>query len=134
MVGQETALTVTVDPVKGRFSTWYEMFPRSCAPEPGRPGTLRDCEARLPYVAGMGFDVLYLPPIHPIGAHQRKGRNNREAAAPDDVGSPWAIGARSGGHKAVHPELGTLDDFRSLVARARELGMAIALDLAFQCS
>jgi starch synthase (maltosyl-transferring) len=134
VVRQDAPLGVGVDPIQARFSTWYEMFPRSCAPDPGRHGTLRDCEARLPYVAGMGFDVLYLPPIHPIGTHERKGRNNRQQAEPDDVGSPWAIGARAGGHKAIHAELGTLEDFRSLVARARELGIALALDLAFQCS
>ena len=131
---QEPALAVVVDPVKARFSAWYEMFPRSSAAEPGRHGTLRDCEARLRYVAEMGFDVLYLPPVHPIGTHQRKGRNNRQRAEPDDVGSPWAIGARAGGHKAIHPELGTFEDFRSLVARARELGIDVALDLAFQCT
>ena len=97
-------------------------------------GTFADCEARLPYVAAMDFDVLYLPPIHPIGVTERKGPNNRARATADDVGSPWAIGADAGGHKAVHPPLGTLDDFRRLVARAEELGMEIALDLAFQCS
>ncbi|MBW1992570.1 MAG: alpha-1,4-glucan--maltose-1-phosphate maltosyltransferase [Deltaproteobacteria bacterium] len=127
-------LTVVVDPVKARFSTWYEMFPRSCAPVPGRHGTFRDCEARLPYIAGMGFDVLYLPPIHPIGRTNRKGRNNAPQAGPGDVGSPWAIGAAEGGHKAVHPELGSLEDFRHLVEKAREFGLDIALDLAFQGS
>ena len=106
------------------------MFPRS-AGEPGRHGTFRDCEARLEYVASMGFDVLYLPPIHPIGRTGRKGRNNTLAAGPDDVGSPWAIGAAEGGHKAVHPDLGTIEDFRRFVARAREHGLEIALDVAF---
>ena len=97
--------------VRARFSTWYELFPRSCAAEPGRHGTLRDVEARLPYVAEMGFDVLYLPPIHPIGRSFRKGRTTRVTAEPGDVGSPWAIGANEGGHTAIHPELGTLEDF-----------------------
>jgi len=110
------------------------VFPRSCAPEPGRHATFRDCEAWLPYIAGMGFDVLYLPPIHPIGRAFRKGRNNVEAATPDDVGSPWAIGAAEGGHTAIHPPLGTLEDFRRLVARTRDAGLEVALDVAFQCS
>jgi starch synthase (maltosyl-transferring) len=127
-------LTVMVDPVRARFSTWYEMFPRSCSPEPGRHGTFKDCEARLPYIAGMGFDVLYLPPIHPIGRTNRKGKNNNPVARPEDVGSPWAIGAAEGGHQAVHPQLGTLEDFRHFVARAREHGFEVALDLAYQGS
>jgi starch synthase (maltosyl-transferring) len=127
-------LEVIVDAPRARFSTWYELFPRSCSPEPGRHGTFRDCEARLPYVADMGFDVLYLPPIHPIGRTHRKGRNNSPIARPDDVGSPWGIGSAEGGHKSIHPELGTLDDFRRLVARAAEYGIQIALDIAFQCS
>lgn len=127
-------LGIVVDPTKARFSTWYEMFPRSCAAEAGRYGTLADCQKRLPYIAAMGFDVLYLPPIHPIGRTHRKGRNNAPRAAAQDPGSPWAIGSEAGGHKAVHPELGTLEDFRTLVARAREQGIEIALDLAFQCS
>ncbi|GIX47337.1 MAG: alpha-1,4-glucan:maltose-1-phosphate maltosyltransferase [Candidatus Tectimicrobiota bacterium] len=127
-------LRVVVDRERARFSTWYEMFPRSCAPEPGRHGTFRDVEARLPYVAAMGFDVLYFPPIHPIGRTHRKGKNNALVAALDDVGSPWAIGAAEGGHKAVHPQLGTLEDFRRLVQRAQEYGIEIALDIAFQCS
>jgi len=127
-------LGVIVDRERARFSTWYELFPRSCAPVPGRHGTFRDCEAWLPYVASMGFDVLYLPPIHPIGRTLRKGRNNAVEAGPDDVGSPWAIGAAEGGHLAVHPELGTIDDFRTLVASAAAHGLEVALDLAFQCS
>jgi starch synthase (maltosyl-transferring) len=127
-------LPLEVDRPRARFSTWYEFFPRSCALEPGRHGTLADCEARLPYVAEMGFDVLYLPPIHPIGRSFRKGKNNAVTALPDDVGSPWAIGAAEGGHKAIHPELGTIDDFRRLVRRARDLGIDIALDIAFQCA
>lgn len=127
-------LGVVVDREKARFSTWYEMFPRSCASQPERHGTFKDCEARLPYIAKMGFDVLYLPPIHPIGRTHRKGRNNATVAQPDDPGSPWAIGAVEGGHKAVHPELGTLEDFRRLVAKAHEYGIEVALDLAYQCS
>jgi starch synthase (maltosyl-transferring) len=127
-------LRITVDRERARFSTWYELFPRSCAPEPGRHGTFRDCEARLPAIAQMGFDVLYLPPIHPIGRTNRKGKNNSPSAGPDDPGSPWAIGAEEGGHDAVHPALGTLDDFRRFLERARALGLEIALDLAFQCS
>jgi starch synthase (maltosyl-transferring) len=154
-------LAVTVDRERARFSTWYELFPRSCATAPPGPaavapiaggaepalqevdapttarprhGTFRDVEAWLPYVASMGFDVLYLPPIHPIGTAFRKGRNNSVLAQPDDPGSPWAIGAAEGGHKAIHPELGTLDDFRSLVERAKHHGIEVALDVAYQAS
>ena len=127
-------IRVTVDRLKARFSSWYEMFPRSCSPTPGQHGTFRDCEARLPYIAGMGFDVLYLPPIHPIGVTARKGRNNAVRCGERDPGTPWAIGSREGGHKSIHPPLGTLDDFHSLVKRAGEHGIEIALDIAFQCS
>jgi len=127
-------LQVTVDRERARFSTWYEMFPRSAAAEPGRHGTLKDVAARLPYVATMGFDVLYLPPIHPIGTSFRKGRNNSIEATDDDVGSPWGIGSKEGGHKAIHPDLGSLQDFRQLVGAAQEYGIEIALDVAFQCS
>ncbi|MBV8201426.1 MAG: alpha-1,4-glucan--maltose-1-phosphate maltosyltransferase [Acidobacteria bacterium] len=127
-------LTVVVDRERARFSSWYEMFPRSCSPVPGRHGTFRDLVERLPQVAEMGFDVLYLPPIHPIGSTNRKGKNNSPVAGPDDVGSPWAIGSPQGGHKAILPELGTVEDFRRVIARARDLGLEIALDVAFQCS
>jgi starch synthase (maltosyl-transferring) len=127
-------LQVIVEPLQARFSSWYEMFPRSCAAEIGRHGTFTDCEERLPYIAEMGFDVLYLPPIHPIGQTHRKGKNNAPQAGPDDPGSPWAIGSPEGGHRAVHPRLGTLEDFRRFVARAEEFGITVALDLAFQCS
>ncbi len=127
-------LEVIVDRKRARFSSWYELFPRSCADEPARHGTLLDCLKRLDYVAEMGFDVLYLPPIHPIGYVNRKGKNNAETAAPDDSGSPWAIGSKEGGHKAIHPKLGTIEDFKLLAARTKELGMEIALDLAFQCA
>jgi starch synthase (maltosyl-transferring) len=132
------ASSVTLDLVADRkraaFSTWYEMFPRSAAVEPGHHGTFRDVEARLPYLAEMGFDVLYFPPIHPIGRVNRKGMNNTLTANPGDVGSPWAIGAAEGGHKDILPQLGTLEEFRRLQAKARELRMEIALDLAFQCA
>jgi starch synthase (maltosyl-transferring) len=131
---QEPALALEVDRERARFSSWYELFPRSTAGTPGAYGTLADCEARLPYVADMGFDVLYLPPIHPIGSSERKGPNNQPSTNPRDPGSPWAIGSSAGGHKAIDPQLGSLADFRSLVARARALGLEIALDIAFQCS
>ncbi|HLY21984.1 MAG TPA: alpha-1,4-glucan--maltose-1-phosphate maltosyltransferase [bacterium] len=127
-------LPVVVDRARARFGAWYEMFPRSTSLEPGRHATFRDCEARLPYVASMGFDILYLPPIHPIGRDHRKGRNNAEAAGAGDPGSPWAIGAAEGGHTAIHPELGTFEDFRRLIIRARGCGLEIALDLAYQCA
>ena len=127
-------LDVVVDPVLARYSTWYELFPRSASPEPGRHGTFKDCAARLPDIAQMGFDVLYLPPIHPIGRIQRKGPNNALVAGPEDSGSPWAIGAAEGGHLAIHPELGSAEDFRALVDAARSHGIAIALDIAFQCA
>ena len=112
-------LSVTVDRERARFSTWYEVFPRSCASEAGRHGTFRDCEKWLPYIASMGFDVVYLPPIHPIGRKFRKGKNNAEVAQASDVGSPWAIGSAEGGHKAIHPELGTLEDFQHFERRRR---------------
>ncbi len=130
----ERELCVVVDREKASCSAWYELFPRSAAAEPGRHGTLRDVIARLPYVAEMGFDVLYLPPIHPIGRSHRKGKNNVTSPEGDDVGSPWAIGSREGGHKAIHPDLGTFDDFHELVETARGHGIEVALDLAFQCS
>jgi starch synthase (maltosyl-transferring) len=130
----DRVLRVWVDRELARFSTWYELFPRSTADEPGRHGTLRDVEKRLPYVAGMGFDVLYLPPIHPIGRAFRKGPNNTLTPGPNDPGSPWAIGGPEGGHTAVHPDLGTLDDFDRLLAAAKRHGVEIALDIAFQCS
>lgn len=125
-------LAVLVDRPKAQFSAWYEMFPRSSSTDPGRHGTFADCESRLPYIASMGFDVLYLPPIHPIGITNRKGKNNVPTAESGDPGSPWAIGSHAGGHMAVHPELGTLEDFRRLVEEAKEHGIEIALDLALQ--
>lgn len=127
-------LAVVVDRDKAGFSAWYELFPRSCTSDPRRHGTFKDCEARLPYVAGMGFDVLYLPPIHPIGRTFRKSKNNDPNGKPDSVGSPWAIGAAEGGHRAIHADLGTEEDFRRLVTKSKEHGLEIALDLAFQCA
>jgi starch synthase (maltosyl-transferring) len=126
-------LPLTVDRQRARFGAWYELFPRSYGP--GRAhGTFRDLEAHLPYVAELGFDILYLPPIHPVGTTHRKGANNALVSEPGDPGVPWAIGSEEGGHTAVHPQLGTLADFRRLVRRAGELGMEIALDIAFQTS
>ena len=128
------AMPLVADRPKARFSSWYELFPRSAGTEPGVHGTLRDVEARIPAIAAMGFDVLYFPPIHPVGRIQRKGKNNALVTEEGDVGSPWAIGADEGGHKSILPELGTADDFRSLVGKAKEAGLDIALDIAFQCA
>ncbi len=125
---------VLVERELAAFSAWYELFPRSWGPAPGVHGTLADVEAHLPYVAGMGFDILYLPPVHPIGTAYRKGPNNSEAAGPDDPGSPWAIGGPEGGHTAVHPALGTVDDLARLVRSAADHGLELALDVALQCS
>ncbi|HEX6926045.1 MAG TPA: alpha-1,4-glucan--maltose-1-phosphate maltosyltransferase [Longimicrobiaceae bacterium] len=127
-------LAVQVDRVAARFASWYELFPRSMSDDPNRHGTFDDVIRKLPYVRDMGFDVLYFPPIHPIGHTFRKGKNNSLAAKPGDPGVPYAIGSEEGGHKAVHPELGTLEDFRRLVAAAREHGLEIALDFAIQVS
>ena len=127
-------LEVAVDREKARFSTWYELFPRSCSPEAGRHGTFHDCETSIPYIASMGFDVVYFPPIHPIGRSFRKGKNNSTESQPSDVGSPWAIGAVEGGHKSIHPELGTVADFKRFVAKAAEHRLEVALDIAFQCT
>ena len=130
----EPPLSVHVDRERARYSTWYEMFPRSASGDAARHGTFADVEKLLTYVASMGFDVLYLPPIHPIGMTERKGPNNRTAAEEGDPGSPWAIGNRDGGHKAIHSELGTAEDFRHLLAAAGSLGIEVALDIAFQCT
>jgi starch synthase (maltosyl-transferring) len=127
-------LTLFVDRVRARFSTWYELFPRSYSPTPGAHGTFRDAAERLPAVRDMGFDVIYLPPIHPIGQDHRKGRNNTLVAQPGDVGSPWAIGGPEGGHDAIHPQLGDENDFAYFVEQAQRLGMEVALDFAIQCS
>lgn len=127
-------LEVDVDRPAAAFAAWYEMFPRSQSPEPGRHGTFRDVIKRLPYVRDLGFDVLYFTPIHPIGRTHRKGRNNTLSAGPGDPGSVYAIGSDEGGHTAIHPELGTLEDFRALVQAAAGHGLEIALDIAVQCS
>jgi starch synthase (maltosyl-transferring) len=127
-------LLVEVDRERARFSTWYEMFPRSCTSDPARHGTFRDCLQRLGYIANMGFDVLYFPPIHPIGRTGRKGKNNALYPLPEDVGSPWAIGAKEGGHNDIHPQLGTLQDFQALLKKANQMGIELALDLAYQCA
>jgi starch synthase (maltosyl-transferring) len=120
-------LAIEVDRKRAAYSTWYELFPRSV-------GTLRDVIDELPRVARMGFDVLYMPPIHPIGVAHRKGKNNAVHAQPGDVGSPWAIGGAEGGHTAIHPDLGTMQDFDALVAAAKSHGIELALDIAFQVS
>ncbi|MGH9688133.1 MAG: alpha-1,4-glucan--maltose-1-phosphate maltosyltransferase [Candidatus Acidiferrales bacterium] len=130
----ERELVVQVDRERARFSSWYEMFPRSCTNDPSQHGTFSSCIGRLDYVAEMGFDVLYLPPIHPVGEVERKGKNNSTAPSPEDSGSPWAIGSPFGGHKAIHPQLGTMDDFKLLLAEAKKRGIEVALDLAFQCA
>ena len=127
-------LKVTVDPVLARFGSWYELFPRSCAPLGKRHGTLKDCEAVLPRIANMGFDIAYLPPVHPIGGSFRKGKNNALTPGPDDPGSPWAIGSADGGHKSIHPELGHLGGFSEPGAQRTRTQLEIALDIAFQCS
>ena len=130
----EKPMPLWVDRERARFSAWYELFPRSCSPIEGRHGTLHDVEERLPEIARMGFDILYLPPIHPVGTAYRKGKNNAVSAEPGDVGSPWAVGGKEGGHTAILPELGTLADFDELVKAAQANGLEIALDIAFQCA
>jgi starch synthase (maltosyl-transferring) len=130
----ERVLPVQVDRVAARFAAWYELFPRSMADDAGRHGTFDDVIRKLPYVRDMGFDVLYFTPIHPIGLAHRKGKNNTLGAGADQPGSPYAIGSREGGHKAVHPGLGTLEDFRRLVRAAHEHGLELALDFAIQVS
>jgi starch synthase (maltosyl-transferring) len=125
---------VWVDRVRARFGAWYEMFPRSAGADPARSGTFREAAALLPRIADLGFDVVYLPPVHPIGTSFRKGRNNALVAGPTDPGSPWAIGSPEGGHTAVDPGLGTLEDFAAFVREAERLRLEVALDLAWQCS
>jgi starch synthase (maltosyl-transferring) len=127
-------LEIVIDRRAAQFAAWYEMFPRSQGRVPGQSATFDDCIARLGEVASLGFDVVYLAPIHPIGRVNRKGRDNAVVALGDDPGSPYAIGAVEGGHRAIHPELGTLGDFRRLVAAAADLGMEVALDFAIQCA
>ncbi|MFC6645229.1 alpha-1,4-glucan--maltose-1-phosphate maltosyltransferase [Granulicella cerasi] len=130
----EPQLPLWVDRERARFSAWYELFPRSCSPIEGRHGTLKDVVERLPEIARMGFDIVYMPPIHPIGVQYRKGKNNSVTAEEGDVGSPWAVGGKEGGHTAILPELGTLDDFADLVSAAQMNGLEVALDIAFQCA
>jgi starch synthase (maltosyl-transferring) len=135
----EKELHLWVDRERARFSSWYELFPRSTSPDPSRHGTFADVELQLPEIAAMGFDILYLPPIHPIGRAFRKGPNNSTTAGPDDEGSPWAIGdsqigSSEGGHKSIHPKLGNFADFDHLLATVQANGMELALDIAFQCS
>jgi starch synthase (maltosyl-transferring) len=127
-------LKVYVDRKKALFSTWYEFFPRSSAEEPGRHGTFKDCERLLDRVVEMGFDTLYFPPVHPIGEVNRKGKNNTTTAMEGDVGSCWGIGSKHGGHKDIHPDLGTLDDFKELVAKAKAMGLEVAMDYALQAA
>ena len=127
-------LTIVVDPARARFSSWYEFFPRSTAEKPGAHGTFADCEKRLPYIAEMGFNVVYMPPIHPIGRMFRKGPNNNPESKLGDFGSPWAIGAKEGGHKEILSDLGTAEDFRRFVGKAEALGLSVALDIAFQAA
>ncbi len=128
------AVPLQADRPQAMFASWYELFPRSATDDPARHGTFRDVIRRLPSIRAMGFDVLYFPPIHPIGTVNRKGRNNALRAAPGDVGSPYAIGSAAGGHDAVHPDLGTLEDFRRLIAAAKDNGLELALDFAVQCA
>ena len=127
-------LPLWCDRERARFSSWYELFPRSASPQPLAHGTLADVEAMLPEIADMGFDVLYLPPVHPIGMAYRKGPNNNTVAAPGDDGSPWAVGAADGGHKSVHAQLGTVADLEHLARACKQRGMDLAMDIAFQCS
>lgn len=134
LANRSLELQVYVDRPKALFSTWYEFFPRSASEIEGKHGTFKDCERLLPRVSNMGFDTLYFPPIHPIGEVNRKGKNNATNAQPGDVGSPWGIGSKHGGHKATHPELGTIADFKSLVKKAKSLGIEVAMDYALQAA
>ena len=134
LANTSSELKIYVDRKKALFSTWYEFFPRSASQTKGKHGTFKDCEALLPRVAAMGFDTLYFPPIHPIGEVNRKGKNNATNAEKGDVGSPWGIGSHHGGHKATHPELGTIDDFKALIKKAKALGIEIAMDYALQAA
>ena len=130
----EKELQVAVTRKKALFSAWYELFPRSTAKKAGRTGTFKDCINLLPKIAEMGFDILYFPPIHPIGTTHRKGKNNNPAAQKGEPGSPWAIGSSEGGHDAIHKDLGTIEDYKKLILAANSQGIEIAFDLAFQCS
>jgi starch synthase (maltosyl-transferring) len=134
VVRYEHELGIEVDRARAGFSTWYCLFPRSASKEEGRHGTFKDVEALLPRISGMGFDVLYLPPIHPIGTTHRKGKNNSVTCQPGEPGVPYGIGSPEGGHDSIHPELGTVEDFKHLIAIAANYGMEVAMDLAIQCS
>jgi starch synthase (maltosyl-transferring) len=134
LANTSTEYQVYVDRKKARFSTWYEFFPRSASEQEGIHGTFKDCERLLPRVQKMGFDTLYLPPIHPIGEVNRKGKNNTTTAVEGDVGSTWGVGSRFGGHKAIHPDLGSLDDFKALINKAKEHHLEIAMDYALQAA
>ncbi|MZF83595.1 maltotransferase domain-containing protein, partial [Streptomyces sp. SID5643] len=133
LVTSSEPLPLLVERERALYGSWYEFFPRSEGTREQPHGTFATAARRLPAIAAMGFDVVYLPPIHPIGTTFRKGKNNTLSPGPDDVGVPWAIGSPEGGHDAVHPDLGTLEDFVAFVRRARELGMEVALDFALQC-
>ena len=134
LIETSTEYKVYVDRLKARFSTWYEFFPRSASEQEGRHGTFNDCHRLLPRVAKMGFDTLYFPPVHPIGEVNRKGKNNTTVAQDGDVGSTWGIGSKYGGHKDLHPELGSLEDFKNLITKAKELGIEVAMDYALQAA
>jgi starch synthase (maltosyl-transferring) len=127
-------VSVQVEHTKANYSAWYEFFPRSASLESGKHGTFADCIRLLPRISAMGFDVLYFPPIHPIGKVNRKGKNNNVKSKPGEPGSPWAIGSDEGGHKAILPALGTMEDFKKLVGEAKKLDIDIAMDIAFQCA
>ncbi|MBT8284355.1 MAG: DUF3416 domain-containing protein, partial [Flavobacteriaceae bacterium] len=134
LVNSSTILQVYVDRKKANFSTWYEFFPRSTATEEGRHGTFKDAQRLLPKISAMGFDTVYLPPIHPIGEVNRKGKNNTTTAEEGDSGVPWGIGSKDGGHKSIHPELGSEKDFKDFIKKASEYDLEVALDLAFQAA
>lgn len=133
-VNSSQEFEVYVDRLKARFSTWYEFFPRSASNKKGVHGNFKDCERLLPRVAKMGFDTLYFPPVHPIGEVNRKGKNNTTESLKDDVGSTWGIGSKIGGHKDIHPDLGSIKEFKSLVKKAKGLGIEIAMDYALQAA
>jgi starch synthase (maltosyl-transferring) len=134
LLNETAVFKVYVDRLKARFSTWYEFFPRSASEEKGKHGTFKDCLRLLPRVAEMGFDTLYFPPIHPIGEVNRKGKNNTTEAKEGDVGSTWGIGSKLGGHKDIHPELGSVEDFKEVVKAAEKLGIEVAMDFALQAA
>lgn len=134
LANQSKELQIYVDRKKALFSTWYEFFPRSSSENEGEHGTFKDCERLLPRIANMGFDTLYFPPVHPIGEVNRKGKNNTTEAKDGDVGSAWGIGSKHGGHKDIHPQLGSVEDFKTLVKKAKDLNIEIAMDYALQAA